>query len=114
MGVDKGKIHDFAIRWLEKYQDRETPDSELEERFASECILLGFEMDCGESFKAAYGSDAFSCAAALERKINQVQDIRVLGNAVFSQWRYFTHWACSALDREWFIISLSRLGELTK
>jgi len=114
VSVDKEKIHDFAIHWLEKYQDRETPDGELEEGFASGCISLGFGMDCGESFKAAYGSDAFSCAAALERNINRVWDVQILGNAVFSQWRYFTHWACSAPDREWFIIALSRLGELTK
>ncbi len=112
--MDKEKVHNFAIHWLGKYQDWETPDSELEERFASDCISLGFGMDCGESFKTAYSSDAFQNADDLKKIIGSVQDIRILGNAVFSQWRYFTHWACSAPDREWFIIALSRLGELTK
>lgn len=112
--MGKKKIHEFSLYWLGKYKNPETQDRELEEGFAGECFSLGFEMDCGKSFKAAYGSDAFSYVSALERKIDQAQDVQILGNAVFSQWRYYTHWTCSALDREWFIVAFSRLAELTK
>ena len=108
------EIHNFAIKWLAKYKDPETPENELEERFAGECFSLGFEIDCGKAFEAAYGSAAFHDASELKKISRSVQDVQILGNAVFSKWRYYTHWACSALDREWFIIAFSRLAELTK
>lgn len=112
--VDKKKIHKFSLYWLGKYKNPETQDYELEEGFAGECFSLGFKMDCGKTFESAYGSVAFHDADELKKTISNIQDIHILGNAVFSQWRYFTHWAYSAIDREWFIIAFSRLAELTK
>lgn len=112
--VDIKKIHEFSLYWLGKYEKPETQDYELEEGFAEECFSLGFEMDCGKSFESVHGSAALQTAEELKRIIDSVKDAHILGNAVFSQWRYFTHWACSALDREWFVVALSRLTKLTE
>lgn len=114
MKEDKKKVYDFAVEWLDKYMNPEIPDCELEKGFADACFTIGFEMDCGESFGAAYDPEGFHDADELRKIIDKVQDIHVLGTAIFSRWRYFTHWACSAFDREWFIVALTRLVELTK
>ena len=79
---------------------------------------LGFEMDAGESLKRAFpGVDASQDNAALQRIIEQL-DIQTLGNAIFSQWRYWNHWSdynyMEESDYEWFVIAFSRLAELTK
>ena len=112
--VDIKKIHEFSLYWMGKYEKPETQDYELEEGFAGECFSLGFEMDCGKSFESAYGSAALHNAGDLKKISGSVQNVQILGNAVFSQWRCYTHWACSALNREWFVAAFSRLAELTK
>ena len=59
-------------------------------------------------------------ARALDTIIENVNDISLLGSAIYSRWRYFNHWAYDAADilsmpnRSWFIIALNRLAELCK
>lgn len=51
--------------------------------------------------------------------IDDVTDIFLLGSAIYSQWRYFNHWAYSGEDilepqnRAWFISAFSRLALLS-
>ena len=51
--------------------------------------------------------------------IDDVTDIFLLGSAIYSQWRYFNHWAYSGEDilepqnRAWFISAFSRLAQLS-
>ena len=72
---------------------------------------------CGHAFSEKYGNAANNFEA-LKRIIDQVTDIPLLGSAIYSQWRYFNHWAYSGAEilepqnREWFIIALSHLGKL--
>lgn len=46
-------------------------------------------------------------------------DITLLGSAIYSQWRYFNHWAYTGAEilepqnRAWFILALSRLAMLS-
>ena len=46
-------------------------------------------------------------------------DIPLLGSAIYSQWRYFNHWAYTGAEilepknRAWFILALSRLALLS-
>ena len=85
--------------------------------FPDECWSLGFEMDCGKSFIAAYGHEAWNSHRELSSVIDKADDIIILGSALFSQWRYFNHWACGHAteeDKEWFLIVLRRMQELTK
>lgn len=50
--------------------------------------VLGFEMDCGHAFSEKYGNAANN-HDALNRIIDDVTDIPLLGSAIYSRWRYF-------------------------
>lgn len=111
-------IQAFCDKWIGKFTDENTNYLELIERYmGDECAELGFEMDCGHAFTEVYG-EAATKHVALERIISQVDDIPLLGSAIFSQWRYFTHWAYTGAEilepenRAWFITALTRLREL--
>lgn len=113
------QIHEFSIKWLYKFRDKNINYIEFTEHYmADDCKALGFEMDGGSAFSEKYG-DAANNSEALERIIDQVTDIPLLGSAVYSQWRYFNHWAYFGAEilepqnRAWFIIALTRLSELT-
>ena len=108
----------FSQKWLEKFQDPNICYIELVEHyFADDCQALGFEMDCGHAFGELYGN-ALNNADALGKIIDEIDNVKLLGSAIFSQWRYFNHWAYSGTEilepenREWFIIALKRLEEL--
>ena len=50
------RIYEFTYKWLTKFRDENILDGELTNRqFGDECNQLGFEMDCGESFRRVYG-----------------------------------------------------------
>ena len=86
-------IKEFAQKWLEKFQDPNVCYIELVEHyFADDCQALRFEMDCGHAFGERYGN-AVNNADALREIINEISDIQLLGSAIYSQWRYFNHWA---------------------
>lgn len=55
-------VHAFAVKWFDKFRETKTVSHEVEEpAFADECFWLGFEMDCGKAFEAAYpNTKAFS------------------------------------------------------
>lgn len=114
-------IHAFAVKWFDKFRDTKTVSREVEDpAFADECFSLGFEMDCGKAFEAAYpGTKAFIDYRELDKIIDGIGNIYLLGSAIFSRWRYFTHWAGPGEDilgfenRSWFITALGRLESLT-
>lgn len=113
------QIHEFAVKYLNKYCKNTTSDHEVEEGFAEECFALNFVVDCGRSFTAAYPeANVFCDYAHLEYIIDDVTDVQLLGSAIFSEWRYITHWSVgesllSNMHRPWFIIAFSRLAALT-
>ncbi|WP_455138811.1 hypothetical protein [Thermophilibacter sp.] len=74
---------------------------------------LGFEMDCGRSFEQRYGL-RLGDAQELSHELNRIDDVRALGNAVFSQCRYITHWSYSPENEsvDWLLQALERLEEL--
>lgn len=89
------EIHKFALKWFDKFRDTKATGRDLCEdtAFADECFALGFQMDCGESFIAAYPDlNVFSDYRELDKIIDSVKDIQLLGSAIFSKWRYFNHW----------------------
>lgn len=113
-------IHEFAMHWAEKYRNPCTKECEVEEGFGDECFALGFFMDTGDSIEAAFPLDnALSSYEAFENIIEQVHDVNLLSSAIFSKWRYITHWACgyeqllSTKNRQWFILAFERLAKLT-
>lgn len=117
--VDMKQIHEFAVKWCDKFRDQKINYIELVDHYmADDCAALGFEMDCGHAFTEKYG-DAASNSETLDRIIDDVDDIPLLGSAIYSRWRYFNHWAYSGAEilepknRAWFILALSRLALLT-
>lgn len=90
------QVHDFAIKWLDKFHGPEIHYVELVDHYlADECAALGFQMDCGNAFAVKYGDAAFK-QDALSGIIDDVTDIDLLGSAIYSRWRYFNHWAYDA------------------
>ena len=118
--LDTKRLHDFAIKWHDRFQDRNTYFAEITDRvIADECAALGFEMDCGKAFKRIYGN-AVCDFNELNKVIDNITDISLLGSAIYSQWRYFNHWAWSPAEilkeenRMWFILAFDRLAFLTR
>lgn len=114
------QIHEFAVKWREKFRDPNISYAELvDDYMAEDCASLGFRMDCGHAFSEKYG-EASNKQDALAKIIDEVTDIPLLGSAIYSQWRYFNHWAYSGAEilhpenRAWFILALDRLGYLSR
>lgn len=117
--MDKIAIHEFSIKWINKFQDPKRNLYDIFEtmEFPDECWSLGFEMDGGKSFSEKYGSDSFRELELLQRVICNVDDIQALGNFIFSKWRWFNHGdyvVYESDDEKWFIMAFNRLIELTK
>lgn len=117
--TDRTQIHKFAIKWCDKFRNQKINYLELVDHYmADDCEVLGFVMDCGHAFAEKYGSAANN-SNDLGKIIDEVYDISLLGSAIYSQWRYFNHWAYSGEEilkpqnRAWFILALSRLALLT-
>lgn len=116
-------IKEFIAKYINYFLTEFDPESSSYYRFFDsstfpiECWKLGFEMDCGHSFSKACSKEAWRSSEGLKRVINEINDLTVLGSGLFSNWRYFNHWACghaTEKDREWFLIILRRMQELTK
>lgn len=115
------RIHVFAQVWEQMYRNyRNIPGAFFENiEFVGEGLAdLGFEMDCGKSFDEAYPETGWSNGTESFREIVKiVTDTKLLGDAIFSQWRWWNHWANAPMkddDYEWFILAFGRLAELTK
>lgn len=117
--ASKRKIRHFALIWMQMYKNHASIPGYFFEAidFVGEGLAdLGFEMDCGESFKAAFPNLHSGEYEAWKRIINQIEDVRLLGNTIFSEWRYWNHWSEGSMeeaDYEWFAHAFSRLAELT-
>lgn len=110
-------IYTFAKYYFNIYRNPKATNFQVEEGFADKCFSLGFQMDSGNSFCERY-PNAFNDAEELDKIIEEIDDPQFLGTAIFSQWRYITHWSyCShPLDpeyRPWFICAFGRLMAIT-
>ena len=117
--ADMKQIHDFAVKWCDKFRDQNINYIELVDHWmADDCDALGFDMDCGHAFSERYGAAEHN-HEALDKIIDDVTDIPLLGSAIYSRWRYFNHWAYDATEileyknRAWFVLALSRLALLS-
>lgn len=120
--MNRKQVHAFAANWSMKFANPDTTPYELldDQNFPDSCFSFGFKMDCGEMFMEKYSSEALNKVGALQKVIADIDDIDFLGSAIFSQWRYFNHWAYSPEEintpnaRAWFVCALSRLMALTQ
>ncbi len=114
---DTTEFNSFAVKYLDLYNGMDTTEADVCDNFAEQCWDLGLKMDCGESFGQRYPK-AFQSFDELEKVIDEIDDYVFLGNAIFSQWRYVTHWSynSSLLDktfRPWFKLAFERLVKIT-
>ena len=97
-----------------------TPESKYRffdsDSFSNDCRALGFEMDCGNAFIAAYGMDAWRSFEVLRATIDKINDVMIIGSGLFSKWREYNHWSSpsDANDetKEWFLVLLKRMQEI--
>ena len=83
--ADMKQIHEFAVKWGEKFRDPNIGYIELvDDYMADDCASLGFKMDCGHAFSEKYG-EASNKHEALAKIIDEVTDISLLGSAIYSQ-----------------------------
>lgn len=114
------EIYSFGVKWLDLFCNLKITSREMEDpSFADECVDLGFQMDYGIAFEKAYpGGEALNDHKELDKIIESITDISLLGSAIFPQWSYFTHWArpdediFSCENRLWFITAFGRLESL--
>ena len=113
----KKAVFQFAKKWEEKFRSGNLLGYEFEEDFGEACTSLGFRMDCGNEFNRLYPNCFNLGSGCLGKVIDSIQDVDLLGSAVFSQWRYLTHWTHYDLDVKtcnWFAIVLGQMKNLTK
>lgn len=117
--ADMEQIHEFAVKWIDKFRDQKINYIELVDRYmADDCEAIGFKMDCGHAFENVYGAAVYN-SDELDKVIDDITDIPLLGSAIYSRWRYFNHWAYTGAEilepknRAWFILALSRLAMLS-
>ena len=118
--TDMKQIHAFAVKWSEKFRKEHINYIELVDHYmADDCEELDFKMDCGKAFEKLYGEASNNCRE-LDKVIEDVTDINLLGSAIYSRWRYFNqveHNGEEILElrnRMWFIMALNRLSELSE
>lgn len=122
--ISPRKINFFATKWCDKFRDAKTSYYEIiapkagEPDMGEEMRELGFTMDCGSAFMSLY-RDAINDEQKLYAIIDKIDDISLLGSALYSKWREYNHWAYSGAEilepknRAWFVLVLSRLADLT-
>lgn len=113
---DLKKINDFSKKWKAAFEDTKTTEKAFGFRFNLECTILGFDMDCGAAFSAAYGKACHS-SEELEAVIGEITDIKLLCSGIYSNFRFITSWSDEYItndnNRRWFTLALNRLDELT-
>lgn len=112
------KRYQIAVKWLRLFENQDTTIDELVNRnFVDDCKSLGFVSDHGKMFKKVYG-DAFFDVDELDIVSATINDVNLLGSAIFSRWRGLTYWSFSPdeitheVNRKWFGIAFRRLCEL--
>lgn len=117
---ERNEIYNFADWYFSLFSGRldQSHFREFEDaKFARLCEKFGFEMDCGESMERIYPGTSYD-AQVLRDVVGQITDISFIGSAIYSRWRYYTHWAMGGESytndeaRQWFTVAFRHLLEL--
>lgn len=113
----KKAIHLFAKKWLKELSGNPQIDNAFEDAFGNECAGLGFQMDSGEEFTRQYPECGPAHNNVTEQTVENITDIDLLGSAVYSFWRFKTHWDysyhLSPDDCSWIKLILEQMMTLT-
>ncbi|MBQ7178010.1 MAG: O-acetyl-ADP-ribose deacetylase [Victivallales bacterium] len=118
MDLNIAKIHSFAQFWLREYQELPPLKQCLFGRFQHICQALDFKMDSGESLSKAFPEmKSLGDLEVFERIVGKIDDVQILGNAIFSNFKGITYWSqeslCTKENQRWFCLAFARLAELT-
>lgn len=112
----KKAIFLFTEKWIHLFSSKN--DKAFDCYFGEDCTKLGFQMDCGAEFSRLYPGCFDVHNSKLQSIIHEIYDVDLLGSAVFSYWRGLTHWSgpyeISNEIRNWFLLILKRMREITK
>lgn len=115
------QILNFTDKWIKKFQKEDIYYTELVEHyFADDCKELGFDMDVFQSFKEKYDEMSNYPKNQWLETLKKENDPYILGCVLYSEWRYFNHWAWSGTEillpenRNFFIVLLTRLQVLAE
>lgn len=106
-------INDFLAKWQPILTTLWTGAAE-NLLFAEDCWAVGFEMDGGRSITAIDPEKNWLKADVLRDNLHLIADVNVIGSAIFSHWRYYTHGCGPLADDtiEWFTIAFDHLRAL--
>lgn len=114
----KKAIYFFTEKWIKYFSVDDLGAQDFDNSFGEECIELGFQMDGGAEFSRLYPGCFNVHNNKLQSVINEIDDVDLLGSAVFSYWRGLTHWSgpyeLNNDIRVWFLLILKRMNALTK
>ena len=112
-------LHEFALFWLNmyKYHNDVAFYNYRDGVYLGMALKdMGFEMDGSESYRKKFDVDHLPDLNTLKRQLPDM-DIQLLGNLIFSQWRYWNHWSdyevMEEKDYDWFVVAFERLVELS-
>ena len=102
MEYNNSDIAKFADKYIDFFEKEFGRTTESYYRFFDN---NDFPNDCQEI--------GFQC---LKDNIEKINDIQIIGNALFSQWRNFNHWSSPSYanedTKEWFLILFRKLKDL--
>lgn len=114
------KVYKFADDWIDEFEMNGCYEIIENPKFSEGCQELGFEIDMGEKLLEDFPNEKVMKPEWMKSHADKIDDIKALGNAIYSNWRWFGHgaYSVSELDkndnREWFITALNRLKELAE
>lgn len=81
--MERKDVYNFAVKWSKKFRDLDIDYiASVDHCLADDCSALGFEMDCGHAFEEKIERAVYD-ARALDTIIENVNDISLLGSAIY-------------------------------
>lgn len=122
--ADIQRIHEFALKWWDKFRDPKIHLLELLDKpLGEECAALGFEQDNSHPYVDFYGKVTGE-PVLKDGILGGDSAIALLGNAIYSQWSYFNSMTYEMAynmfgtygvkHRAWFVSQFSRLALLSE
>lgn len=113
------RINDVCKKWLEVFKKDGVMLYELEDKdFGNDFYAQEFDVDKVQVFEERYPG-AFHDLEEFKKVVGEIDDISFLGDAIYSKWRYVTHWETETnllteKNHDWLVLALSQLENLTR
>ena len=114
MALNREDVYRFAEKWREYFLDMTSTRESIEAAgFGDECYEMNFGSDAGRKFIVMTPNvDAFNKVEDLEKVIDDIDGVAMLGSACFGKWE--SKYDLTDEDKIWFSMMLGRIMELTE